>query len=120
MKNDEILIEALIVHGAGGCPECGGSLFVADSELSLMELNQDGTPISEETVVRCEAACSHCGHKQKMIRWDGGYIPFSRSSFILKSMQRKDEMNSRIAQLNSRVEGNPFSDYYGKIDALDK
>ena len=109
MKNDEILIEALIVHGPGGCPECGSSLFVADSELTLMELNQEGIPISEETTVRCEAACSHCGHRQKMVRWDGGYIPFSRSSLILKIMQRKDERNSRIEQLNSRVEGNPLA-----------
>ena len=109
MKSDEIFTEALTVYGPGGCPKCGNSLFVADSELSLMELNKEGIPISEETTVRCEAACSNCGYKQKMVRWDGGYIPFSRSSLILKIMQRKDERNSRIAQLNSSVKGNPLA-----------
>lgn len=118
MKNDEMLTEALIIHGPGGCPKCSGALFVADSELSLMELNQDGIPISEETVVKCEAACSHCGHKLPMIRWNGGYIPFSRSSFILKTMERDDEAKARVSQLNSRAESNPFGDYYGKIAAL--
>lgn len=110
MVNEELLIEPMIIHGPGCCPKCGGTLFVADSELTLMELNKEGIPITEETTVRCKAACVDCGYEQRMIRWDGGYIPFSRSSLIMKIMQRKDERRARINELNSKAKtANPFA-----------
>lgn len=99
-NNNEILIEPMIFHGPGGCPKCGGPLVVADSEITLMELDTNGIPISDETSVRCEAACLHCGERVKMVRWKMGYIPYTRSSLILKKMQMLDEIKKRVDNEN--------------------
>ena len=103
---DEIMIDPMIFHGPGCCPECGGPLVVADSELTLMELNQDGIPMSEETAIRCEATCMHCSNRIKMMRWKGGYVPYSRTSLILKTMELRDEIEDRKKLLNKK--SNPF------------
>lgn len=107
---NEIITEALIYHGPGCCPKCGGPLTVVDHEMTIMELNQDGCPISEDTVLRCKAACTHCGHKQDMMRWKGDYIPYSETSKILKCAEAYDEMQDRIHNINLSSKGkNPFS-----------
>ena len=109
MGNDELKIEGLIYHGPGNCPICSSPLFVVDSELTLMELNSDGYPISEDTTIRCEAVCSNCGHKQKMMRWNGTYIPYTRSSLIIKKMEFEDMCKDRLNELNSQAKDkNPF------------
>lgn len=104
--DNEILIDGLIYHGPGGCPKCGGPLVVVDSELTFMELNTDGIPISEETSIRCNAACLHCKERQEMVRWQGGYIPFSRTSLLLKELQFKDEIKDRMEKIKEK--NNPF------------
>lgn len=110
MANNEITIEPMIFHGPGGCPLCSGPLVVVDSELTMMELNSDGIPTSEETLIRCEAACLHCNNRVNMIRWKGGYIPYSDSSLIIKKEQLKYELEQRVKECNSSSnKENPFA-----------
>lgn len=104
----ELETEAFIYHGPGGCPKCGGQLIVADSEITLMELNQDGIPISEETNVKCRAVCRDCGHRMNMVRWNGGYIPYSTTSLLMKIMEQKELNKQRISSLNKNAKSNPF------------
>lgn len=107
---EETLIEGLIYHGPGCCPVCSGPLVVADNEITIMDLKQDGTPFTDETIVRCEAICTHCGHKQRMCRWKGGYIPYGRSALILKTMELRDEYEARVKEINANAKGtNPFA-----------
>lgn len=103
----EILTEPMIFHGAGGCPHCCGPLAVADSELTLMELNQDGQPISEETRIKCVGVCLHCGNKIRMTRWKGGYVPYSELSEKIRQYQLIDEAKRRVDELN-KTKSNPL------------
>ncbi len=111
MDNKEILIEPIIYHGHGGCPKCCGPLSVLDSELNMMDLNQDGTPISIETSVKCRAICKHCGHTLDMIRWEGGYVPYDEISHNSRIIELA-ESRKVIMQENKCKIGNPlaFSD----------
>lgn len=107
---NEITVEGLIYHGPGGCPICSGALHVYDCEISLMELNQEGIPIDEETEIRCNAICGTCGHKLEMVRWEGGYIPYGESALTIKQMQRRDESRDRVKRMNEKgKEKNPFT-----------
>ena len=103
-NNREPLIEPIIYHGPGGCPKCSGPITVADSELTLMELNQDGDPISSETTVRCMGCCMHCGTKIPMMRFKGSYIPYNETSRIIRTMEFKDEnFDSKIGASNINI-----------------
>ena len=105
----EIGIDGLIYHGPGCCMKCGSPLVVVDHEMTIMELNQDGDPISEETTFRVKAACTYCGNKHDMMRWMGGYIPYSPSSRILKIAEAQDIIKQRAELLNEESKGkNPF------------
>lgn len=107
---DEIMIEGFIYHGPGCCPECFGPLAVIDSEATIMELNQAGQPVSEETVTKIRATCMHCYRKQDMMRWKGGYVPYGRSSYILKTMEMRDEIEQRVKNINDKAKDeNPFA-----------
>lgn len=108
MANNEIITEAMIYHGPGCCHKCGGPLTVVDTEMSIMELNQDGHPITEETIMRIRAACTHCGEKYNMMRWNGTYIPYSESSRIIRCAQLYDEIQDRIHHNNTN-EKNPLA-----------
>lgn len=106
---DEIITEAMIYHGPGSCPVCSGPLTVADAEMVLMELNQDGNPISiEDTIISVRAICNHCGKKQDMMKWKGAYIPYSESSKIIKECELLDDAKDRIASMNASSNKNPF------------
>lgn len=108
----ETLVDPLIYIGPGGCPECGTNLIVADTEISVMQLNNEGIPISEETSNRIRAVCPNCGNKVNMVRWKGGYIPYSYTSYFVKLMEAKYEAEDRVKALNSkknREEENPLS-----------
>lgn len=107
MNNNEIVIEAFIYHGPGCCSKCGGPIIVADSEVGIMELNQDGIPISEETIMKIKAVCSHCGEPIDMMRWQGGYVPYSENSKILKYGETYSTLMDRISNINKN--NNPFS-----------
>lgn len=106
----EILTEAMIYHGPGGCPKCGNLLTVVDHEMTIMNLNQEGHPTSEETMFHAKACCPNCGHKQDMMRWHGIYIPYSRSSRILKYYEAYDNIKERCAKRDLELrEKNPFA-----------
>lgn len=110
MSNKDSLIEPMIFHGPGGCPICSGPLCVADSEITLMELNPEGVPISEETSIRCKAVCMHCGNTIPMARWGGQYIPYGRSALIIKNGELRAEAEERVRKINEQAKGkNPFA-----------
>lgn len=110
MDNKDTLLEPMIFHGPGECPICSGPLCVADSEITLMELNPEGKPISEETTIRCKAVCMHCGNAIPMVRWGGQYIPYGRSALIIKNGELRAEAAERVRRINDNAKGkNPFA-----------
>lgn len=110
MDNKDTLLEPMIFHGPGGCPVCSGPLCVADSEITVMELNPDGVPISDETSIKCKAICTHCGKQIRMVRWGGGYIPYGRSALIIKNGELRAEAAERVRKINEKAGGkNPFA-----------
>lgn len=109
MDNKELTIEPFIYYGPGRCPKCCGTLVVADSEISVMELNQDGVPVSyDDTNIRCEAVCLECGNRIEMIRWKSGYIPYSKKRLKRLLMEAKLEVDQRKEKLNEMKKENPF------------
>lgn len=100
-SNEEIKLEPIEFYGPGGCPFCSATLYVADSELTLMEVNRDGIPISESTTITCKAVCPNCGEKIQMMRHKGGYIPYSQDAEIWKDIQRKEQAEERLKMLKS-------------------
>lgn len=115
MSSKETLIEPMIYHGPGGCPICSGPIYVADSEISVMRLNPDGTPTEEETNVRCVGICSHCGHRLRMVRWGGIYIPYGEAALIIRNGELRAEAKKRVERLNKEgKEKNPFDIFNSK------
>lgn len=107
MESKEIENPGIIFSGPGVCPKCGTPLYVVDSEMTLMELAIDGSPISEETNINCKGVCPVCDTKYPMMRWGGKYIPYCRTTFILRKMELIDRINERKAKL-SKSDKNPF------------
>lgn len=106
---EEIMQEAMIFHGPGGCPNCGDLLTVIDHEMTIMELNREGHPLTEETVIRVRACCRKCGHKQDMMRWNGTYIPYSEMSKMIRIGELKASAEKRNSELRKQTKGkNPF------------
>ena len=109
----EPLSEPMIFYGPGSCPKCYTNLWVADAEITLMEVDSNGIPKSEETVNKVTAYCPNCGHKQLMVRWKGGYIPYTPTSLMLKELEARDEFNDRVKETNRIAEkhlgSNPFA-----------
>lgn len=106
-SNQEIKLEPIEFYGPGGCPFCSATLYVADSELTLMEVNRDGIPISESTTITCKAVCPNCGEKIEMIRHNGGYIPYSQDAEIWLEIQRKERVAARLKELHDSTK-NPL------------
>lgn len=107
-RSKEPIIEPFIQYGYGTCPECGGGLVLADSELTLMELDKNGIPINyEETVVRCKARCVDCGFQQSMIRWEDGYIPDRKRLLMIKKFEVLGRIHDRCKD-NLKPNENPF------------
>ena len=73
------LINPISFHGPGACPIDHTNLIVADREIEVMQLNEDGSVsdlISNEN--RCVAICPMCGRKYEMMRFLGTYRPYSQ------------------------------------------
>lgn len=98
--------EGFMYYGPGTCIECGGQLAVIDSEFTVMNLDQEGTPIDIETIVKVKGACTRCGIAYKMMRWKGGYIPYDEQSYLLKRYNARCEIEDRVKQ-NKAIQ-NPF------------
>lgn len=106
-SNQEIKLEPIDFYGPGGCPLCSATLYVADSELTLMELNRDGIPISESTTISCKAVCPNCRNRIEMMRYNGAYVPYSKEAEIWGKIQRNELVKARLKELNSKKE-NPL------------
>ena len=107
IMESEITFDAMEFYGPGSCPNCGVSLYVADSEITLMELNKNGIPISEETVINCRAVCPKCSSIIPMMRHKGGYIPQNRDAEIWLEVQSKEIVKTR--KENDKIKSNPLS-----------
>lgn len=112
MEEDKVQsgIQPMIFFGEGQCTECGGPLTVVDMETVFLELNQDAVPISEDTIIKCEAVCMHCGKRYPMMRKglyyvkDNAYNRFMNHYMDWKSNeQRKAEVEKLIP-----TKDNPF------------
>jgi hypothetical protein len=109
-ENKELMLDGMVLHGPGECPECHMPIIVADVETTVMDLNSDGIPINEETSYRCSGICSRCGKRINVMRWKGGYVPYSKASRLFKIYQLQEEKNKRLAALenNRYILGNPL------------
>lgn len=97
----EPLSDVMTFFGPGGCPKCHSNLWVADAEITLMELNSEGIPESEETKNKVTAYCPNCGHKQLMIRWKGTYIPYDHFAYMQLLFEEEFNNKKRVLALNS-------------------
>lgn len=107
---ENAMVDGMIFHGPGGCPKCGTPLWVADSEITLLELNSNGVPISEETTTRVKGVCPNCGEKVPMMRWGGNYRPAYDGSFLtFLKCEIEADSRDRIKKQNMEAkEKNPF------------
>ena len=109
MEDNYDLIEPIIFHKPGECPVCGHPLTVIDTEMTIMELNPNGTAATEETIVRCMAGCRNCGTKIPMMRWQGGYLPYSRDLYLLKRIEARDLIEDRLNHQREMSKKNPLA-----------
>lgn len=106
----EPLAEGMVFFGPGSCPKCYTNLLVADAEITLMELNSEGIPISEETVNRINAYCPKCKHKQLMFRWKGSYIPYDYFVHMQLLIEHNKEIEERRSAMNSKRNDDGFGE----------
>lgn len=106
----EPLSEIMTFYGPGCCPKCHCNLWVADAEITLMQVSSAGIPENEETTNKVTAYCPECGHKQIMIRWKGGYIPYDYFAYMMLLIEEEHEKEKRIAALNSKKLGDGFGE----------
>lgn len=106
--NKDILYQPVIFHSPGCCPKCGGPLVVLDAEMCTMNLNSEGQPIDDETHIECAAVCKFCTEVIPMIRWNGGYLPFSEASLIFKMGEIKERAKARLEKENGKRD-NPLT-----------
>lgn len=103
-------IDPMIIFGPGRCIECGGQLTVIDMETCFMKLSPSGSPITEDTMIKCEAVCMHCSKRFPMIRIGSNYVPDNDYIRFLKQyndMVHDKETNERMESLKPTKE-NPF------------
>ena len=103
---EEVAIDAFTIFGPGCCPVCHGPLAVADSEITIMDVDKNGNPISDETFVRCLGKCKKCGHEQEMMRWQGQYLPYSESNRYYLMLVLREEVKERL----ERIKDNPVAE----------
>ena len=105
-QHEEVAIDAFTIYGPGCCPICHGPLVVADREITIMDVDRNGNPISDEVDIRCIAKCKKCGHEQEMMRWDGKYLPYSESNRYYLMLRLREEVKERL----NRINNNPLVD----------
>lgn len=100
----EPLTDVMTIHGRGSCPKCHESLWVADAEIAIMKLQPNGMPDpdSENITNRVSAYCPNCGHKQIMMRWKGGYIPYNYTLLMQLLIEEDEKRVNRIRALNGK------------------
>lgn len=103
-------VTPMIFFGPGQCIDCGGQLYIADMETAFMALSPSGNPVTEETVVHCEAVCSHCGKRIPMMRKGLGYVPETEFSKFVKEYEFQQTILEVDAVMDSLkpTDDNPF------------
>ena len=103
-------IEPMIVFGQGQCTECGGQLTVVDMETTFLRLDKNGSPVTEDTMIKCEAVCMHCGKRYPMIRNGLDYYHDNDYMKTVIEYQRYLANAKRKAELEKLIptEDNPF------------
>ena len=103
-------IEPMIVFGQGQCTECGGQLTVVDMETTFLRLDKNGSPVTEDTMIKCEAVCMNCGKRYPMLRSGLDYFRDNEYSRLRRwylaeqtNAKRKEELDKLIPS-----EDNPF------------
>ena len=108
MAND--LIQPILIHGPGCCPECHYTLTIADREINVMRLNHDGSVVElVETQDFCSAICPNCGNTIRMMRSNGVYKPYSERVMDFDRIDLERILNKRSKGTYS-IEGNPLLD----------
>lgn len=112
MDDREDLISPIKVFPKGCCINCGSNLVVIDMETSFVELSDDGTPvnITEETVLRVEGVCRHCGARYPMIRYGLNYLhenEYTKLCLWYNHMLHCRQVEKDMDALKPN-EGNPF------------
>lgn len=111
--NEEGLISPITFFKPGQCPYCSGVLMVVDSETTCMILGDDGMPIKEDTMIRCEGVCQGCGEHFQMMRHGFGYRVESRSFKLFSKFDRQKKLQ------HTDVKDNPFCDGKPETSILD-
>lgn len=97
------LINPLMECNIGHCPHCGNPLLLVDSEMTYMELNEEGVPIDcEVSYTRVEGVCYTCGAKIPYKRAGMKYVPYN------KLFDPIINNNIKINVKEKPVESNPF------------
>lgn len=104
----EITICPIEFTPPGRCFECGGRLIALDTEMTLMELNDDGIPLNEETTVKCRGVCKNCGKQYNMVRTGSGYMTYS-NPLVLKQMLINKAVLAKNRIEQSRITNNPLA-----------
>lgn len=106
----EPLIDPMIYVGLGGCIKCGTPIVVADREIIVVELNNNGEVINlEEQSVIAKGLCPNCGNRQDMMRdpYNGIYRPYSKAGFLFAEFDLKEQAANRPRSINVK-EDNPL------------
>lgn len=109
MANNDY-IEPMVIFGPGSCISCGGQLMVADMETTFMALAPSGSPVTEETMICCEAVCSCCGKRIPMMRSGMDYVPEnSYTKFVREYMKQlhTKKVEATMEELKPTAD-NPF------------
>lgn len=103
-------IKPMLFFGPGQCIECGGQLTIIDMETCFMRLKPDGEPEREDTIIKCEAVCLHCGKRYPMMRSGLAYVPENEYTIFMKKYmenQHRIETEQRMDSLKPTPD-NPF------------
>ena len=104
------LIDPIIYVGPGGCIKCGTPLVVADKEIIVVNINNDGEVVElKEQATVAKALCPYCGNHQDMMRdpYNGIYRPYSKTAFMFSEMDMKERSKNRIRSINE-TDKNPL------------
>lgn len=102
--------DPMVIFGPGQCTECGGQLTVIDMETVFMNLSPSGSPVSEDTMINCEAVCSHCGKRIPMMRNGLDYMPDNGYNRFMRYYKLSEFNKAKKAEIDKLrpTEDNPF------------
>lgn len=85
----ENLIEPIETIGYNRCPKCRNLMFIADSEMSYIQIDKEGYPINQQTeYYRCQAVCAKCQSAYDMINVGMRYRPASKLLDFISAYER--------------------------------